>query len=67
MAVEDKDKVYCKDYPMDDMDWLYGKDIINNLFEELSGFGLIRDKDYKVFAGGLGVNLVFDNKDVVKL
>jgi hypothetical protein len=38
-----------------------------NLFNELTDFGLIRDKDYKVYGGGTGVNLVFDDEKVVKL
>jgi hypothetical protein len=67
MAISDNDKVFCKNYPEDDMDWLHGKPIIMNLFNELTDFGLIRDKDYKVYGGGTGVNLVFDDEKVVKL
>ena len=67
LAIEDKDKIFCKKYPEDDGDWLYGKPIIDGLFNQLSDFGFVRDKDYKVYAGGLGVNIVFKNKDIVKL
>lgn len=67
LAIEDKDKVFCKDYPMNDMDWLYGKPIIRDLFTELGHFGFVRDRDYKVYGGGLLVNIVFDDKDIVKL
>jgi hypothetical protein len=49
------------------MDWLYGKPIINDFFKELESFGFVRDRDYKVYGGGLGVNIVFDDKSVVKL
>jgi len=69
VEITDNDKVFCKNYPEDDMDWLYGKPIIMNFFDELTDFGLIRDKDYKVYGGGLGVNLVFQKEglDKVKL
>ena len=67
IEITDNDKVFCKNYPEDDMDWLYGKPIINNFFDELSDFGFIRDKDYKVYGGGLGVNVVFTDKNIVRL
>ena len=67
MAISDDDKVFCKNYPKDDMDWLYNKPTMLNFYKELVEFGLVRDKDYKVYGGGTGVNLVFDNKNVVKL
>ena len=41
------------------MDWLCNKPVIMDFFDELTDFGLIRDKDYKVYDGGLNVNLVF--------
>lgn len=67
MAISDNNKVFCKNYPQDDMDWLYNKPIMLNFYKELEEFGLIRDKDYKIYGGGTGVNLVFDDKSVVKL
>ena len=67
LSIEDKDRVFCKNYPEDDMDWLHGKPIINDFFKELESFGFVRDRDYKVYGGGLGVNIVFDDKSVVKL
>jgi hypothetical protein len=59
IVIEDVDQIYCKEYPENDMDWLFGKPIINELFEDLKAFGLEYDKDYRVYAGGLGVNIVF--------
>jgi hypothetical protein len=67
LSIEDRDRVFCKKYPEDDMDWLHGKPIIDKLFQELKDFGLVRDKHYKVYAGGLGVNIVFDEKNLIKL
>lgn len=67
MAISDNDKVFCKNYPQDDLDWLYNKPIMLNFYKELEEFGLIRDKDYKIYGGGTGVNLVFDDKRVIKL
>ncbi len=67
VAISDYDKVFCKNYPQDDMDWLYDKPIMLNFYKELEEFGLIRDKDYKIYGGGAGINLVFDDKRVVKL
>ena len=69
VQITDENKVVCKNYPEDDMDWLYGKPIIMDFFDELTEFGLIRDKDYKVYGGGTSVNLVFQKEgfDKVKL
>lgn len=67
LAISDDDKVFCKNYPQDDMDWLYNKPIMLNFYKELEEFGLIRDKDYKIYGGGTGVNLVFDDEKVIKL
>lgn len=67
VEITDNDKVFCKKYPKDDMDWLYGKPIIDNFLQELSDFGFVRDKDYRVYGGGLGVNIVFKYKNIVKL
>ena len=67
VEITDNDKVFCKNYPEDDMDWLYGKPVIMNFFDELTDFGLIRDKDYKVYGGGLNVNLVFQKEGLNKV
>ena len=65
ISISDDNKIYCKNYPRDDMDWLYNKPIMLNFYKELEDFGLKRDKDYKVYGGGTGVNLVFDDKDTI--
>ena len=49
------------------MDWLYGKPLINDFIDKLKDFDLIRDVHYKIYGGGLGVNFVFDDKNVVEL
>lgn len=67
MAISDDDGVFCKNYPEDDLDWLHNKPIMMEFYKELEDFGLKRDKDYKLYGGGLGVNLVFEDKKVVKL
>lgn len=67
IEIEDVNKLFCKNYPKDDMDWLYGKNIINEFLIELDDFGFKRDKDYKVYAGGTGVNIVFDKIERIKL
>ena len=69
VEITDNNRVVCKNYPEDDMDWLYNKPIIMDFFDELTDFGLIRDKDYKVYGGGTSVNLVFQKEgfDKVKL
>jgi len=67
IEITDKDKIFCKNYPEDDSDWLYGKPIIVNFINELTDFGFERDKDYKVYGGGLRVNIVFEDKGVIKL
>ena len=67
LSILDKDKIFCKSYPEDDMDWLYSKPIINDFIDKLEHFDLIRDIHYKLYAGGSGVNFVFDDKGVVEL
>ena len=67
VQITDYGKVFCKNYPEDDMDWLYGKPVIMDFFDELTDFGLIRDKDYKVYGGGLNVNLVFQKEGLNKV
>jgi hypothetical protein len=49
------------------MDWLYNKPIMLDFYKEIEDFGLKGDRDFKIYGGGLHVNLVFDNKEVVKL
>ena len=72
VQITDENKVVCKEYPEDDMDYqdnmaLYNKPIIMDFFDELTDFGLIRDKDYKVYGGGTSVNLVFQKENIIKL
>jgi len=67
VQITDDNKVFCKNYPEDDMDWLYNKPIIMDFFDELTDFGLVRDKDYKVYGGGLNVNLVFQKEGFGKV
>jgi hypothetical protein len=60
VLITDVNRVFCKKYPEDDLDWLVSKDIMKEFFTDITDFGLIRDKDYKVYGGGLSVTLVFD-------
>jgi hypothetical protein len=63
--IEDIYKIFCKEYPINDMDWLYNKPIMLEFYERLRQFGLKRDLDYKIYGGGLVVNLVFEDKYIV--
>jgi hypothetical protein len=67
VAISDVDKIFCKNYPQDDLDWLYNKPIMLNFYKEIEDFGIKRDKDYKIYGGGTGVNLVFEDKEVIKV
>ena len=67
MAISDYDKVFCENYPEDDLDWLYNKPIMMEFYNQLEDFGLKINKDYKIYGGGTGVNLVFEDEKVVKL
>lgn len=67
VKIDDNDRVFCKEYPYNDMDWLHGKPIIDEFFKDLDTFGLIRDKDYKVFGGGLGVTLSFTKEGLERV
>jgi hypothetical protein len=62
LKIEDTNQVYCKEYPKNDMDWLVDKPIILDFFKRLEKFGMVRDRDYKVYGGGLSVTLIFDKK-----
>lgn len=66
LSIYDEDKIYCKNYPEDDLDWLFNKPIMIDFYNKLDEFGLKRDKDYKVYGGGLGVNIVFKEEDIMK-
>lgn len=68
LEIEDKDKVFCKNYPKDDMDWLNNKPIILDFIKRLEDFGMKRE-DYKMYGGGTSVTLVFTGKgfDSIKL
>jgi hypothetical protein len=63
--IEDIYKIFCKEYPINDMDWLYNKPIMLEFYERLRQFGLKRDLDFKIYGGGLVVNLVFEDKYIV--
>jgi hypothetical protein len=63
--IEDTYKIFCKEYPINDMDWLYNKPIMLEFYERLRQFGLKRDLDFKIYGGGLVVNLVFEDKYIV--
>jgi hypothetical protein len=67
VLIEDKNKIFCKNYPEDDMDWLVSKPIILDFFKELELYNLKRDVDYRVYGGGTGVNLIFSKDSVKKL
>ena len=67
LAVDDTDKVFCKNYPMNDLDWLYNKPIMMEFYDKLSDFGFKEGKEFKLYGGGTGINIVFDDKNVVKL
>jgi len=76
LEIEDKDKVFCKNYPEDDMDWLNNKPIINDFIKRLEDFGMKReispgcdyvipktgDGGYRMYGGGTSVTLVFTGK-----
>lgn len=64
LRIDDNDKVFCKNYPEDDMDWLNNKPIINDFLKRLEDFGMVRDKDYKMYGGGTSVTLIFSGKGV---
>lgn len=67
LEISDRDKKYCKEWPINDMDWLWGKKVVLDFIKELEDFGFIMDSDYKIYAGGLYVNIVFENKNKIKL
>jgi hypothetical protein len=67
LEISDSDKKYCKEWPINDMDWLWGKKVVLDFIKELEDFGFIMDSDYKIYAGGLYVNIVFENKNKIKL
>lgn len=67
VQITDTMKVVCKKYPEDDMDWLYGKEIINEFLEDLDLLGVERDVDYRAYAGGLSVNFIFSKEGIKKV
>jgi hypothetical protein len=64
LRVDDKDKVFCKNYPVDGMDWLNNKPIINDFIKRLEDFGMKREVDYKMFGGGLSITMIFSGKGI---
>ena len=67
MSIDDVENIFCKNYPQDDMDWLYNKPIMIDFYKELEDFGFRRDIDYVIYGGGAEVNIVFKNKNIIKL
>ena len=63
----DKDKIFCKNYPKDELDWLLDKPIMKEFYQDLEDFDLKWDEDYKIYAGGLGVRIVFNKFGLKKL
>lgn len=52
LRITDRDKIYCKNYPENYMDWLFGKDVINNFIsQELDRLNLVNDEDYYIYGG----------------
>lgn len=64
LKIDDKDKVFCKNYPNDDMDWLVDKPIIKDFIKKLEGFGMVQERDYKVYGGGTSITLIFSGNGV---
>jgi hypothetical protein len=65
LRITDRDKIYCKNYPENDMDWLFGKDVINNFIsQELDRLNLVNDEDYYIYGGGLSVTFAFTKKAI---
>lgn len=66
--VDDNDKIFCKNYPVDDMDWLYDKPIINDFYENLCDmFNLRSNVDIYLYSGGTGVTFAFTKSGVEKI
>lgn len=69
LKIEDDDKIFCKKWPENDMDWLHGKPIIMEFYKTLEGFNLKWDRDYVIAGGGPSVTLIFKgkNRESIKL
>lgn len=67
LEIFDGDHKFCKEWPENDMDWLFGKPPITDFLKTLDSWDLIRNKDYKLYGGGLGVNVVFEESGIEKL
>jgi hypothetical protein len=65
LSISDDNRVLCKNYPVDDMDWLYNKPELIEFYNRVEYFGLVRGVDYLLYGGGVSANLVFSNKNVV--
>ena len=75
LVISDDKQVFCKKWPEDDSDWLFGKPIITKFLQNMDEFGFKRSGgnrnglkltgyggDYELFGGGLSVTLVFSKK-----
>jgi hypothetical protein len=67
LNIEDRHRIFCDSWPKNELDWLYNKPIMLDFYKRLEVFGLKRDRDYKLYGGGINVNLVFEDKSVIKL
>ncbi len=67
VEITDDLKIFCKKYPLNDLDWLFDKPIMKEFYLDLDAFGFRRDIDYKFHGGGLGVNVVFDDSGYEKI
>lgn len=74
LRITDENKILCKNYPKDDLDWLMDKEPINKfigmledkLFLERSE-KQINEKDYNIYGGGLGVTFCFTESGIKKI
>lgn len=74
LRITDDNQVLCKNYPMDELDWLLNKEPIKkliNLFEKRLFLERSKtpenEKDYTMYAGGLGVTFCFTESGIKKI
>jgi len=51
----------------DEDDQLIRKEIIKDFIEILCGFGLKEDEDFKIYGGGMGVGIAFNDEGLKKI
>lgn len=64
ISLKDKDNIFCD--PEDELDWLSHKPFMLDFYSALDRFGE-RDKDYFLYGGMNTVNIVFKDKNSIKL